>query len=514
MTSMSLHRRYLFGMASGAGSVVIKAATNLLIIPLMIHQLGVDAFGLYVLLIGMMEIALMLDLGVAPALATLLSGEALDHHEQPRPEQQNAAYIQAGHLIFIILAFGFLMAGLLITPAFAGWFHIPAGLSDRVPLLLGIVIVEGAVNIYCSFYRAVLLSHCLHQWTNIGNTGYYLLVNLGSLLLLALGYDLTGIFLLRLFASGLLLGLLARQSFRTESLLGRPGKRFQWRHLRKILALSGHGMLLNLSVIVSHKIDIFVIAWFLPVSAVGVYEIVFRFLGIATQVCVKLCEGSYPVFSHLARTEQREPAGSLFLRMSGFLGFSAGLMLLLVVAFYPELFALFSAGRISIGATWPLVWLVLPVVWSGVLQMPATAYLFTSGHHRYLTVSSVLTALANLVLSVILIHWLGLAGVALGTLIPQVIQHQAGLIRSTCRHLGIGFAKYMSGVYVKNLLPLILAGLWVLLGRFWIVDPADPALPAIVAIAVSAGMLAVVTWLLTGATGHERKLVEKKLAEL
>ena len=72
---MSVRRRTLLGMASGAGSIVIKTGLNLLVIPLMVTRLGMDMFGLYILLVGILEIAVLLDFGVTPALATLLSGK-------------------------------------------------------------------------------------------------------------------------------------------------------------------------------------------------------------------------------------------------------------------------------------------------------------------------------------------------------------------------------------------------------------------------------------------------------
>ena len=74
--------------------------------------------------------------------------------------------------------------GSLLATVFTGIFQIPPALQEMAPSLLGIAVLEGAVTLYACFYRGVLLSHSLHQWTNIGNTLFHIIVGLGTLVLL------------------------------------------------------------------------------------------------------------------------------------------------------------------------------------------------------------------------------------------------------------------------------------------------------------------------------------------
>lgn len=496
---MSLWQRSLNGMISGAGSIVIKTGLNLLVIPVMLMQLGVDAFGLYILLIGILELSTLLDMGMTSALAKLLSED-----DNPR----HTAYLKVGVALFAGIATLFLLGGLLLLPGFNALFHIPEALSGIAGLCLLLILLEGALTLYSSYYRAVLLSHCLHQWTNVGDVLFYFIVNLGALGLLLGGYDLTAVLAVRLLGSLLRLLLLAFQAVKAEPLSLLPEAPFHREVLREVTSLSGHGLLINLSVIISHKIDVFIIALFLPLSAVAVYEVVFRFLGITLQVCVKLSEGVYPLFSRMAAAGQTGEARQLFLRMSSFLNLVAMLMLSLIVAFYAQLFGMFSAGRIPIEQTLPILWVAVPCVWSGVVQMPATAYLFSSGHQKYLTVSSLLAALANLALSLALVQPLGVLGVALGTLIPQLIQHQASLIRSTARWLGISLKDYVLAVHATALRPLVFAcmlavplGLWLSVGWMSLVT---------VALAAATALLGgFILWFRHSATEAERQLLQE-----
>jgi O-antigen/teichoic acid export membrane protein len=269
---------------------------------------------------------------------------------------------------------------------------------------------------------------------------------------------------------------------------------WNWSTVREIVSLSGHAAMINLSIQISHKIDSFVIALFLPLQAVGAYELVFRFMAVTQQVAIKVSEGAIPRFAHSVAQGQRDQARKLFLRISSLSNLLVCLMLLLIGAFYPDLFALLSRGRIPIEATWPVLAVAAPIAWTGGLQMAAGPYLFVSGRERYLTVSSLITAFSNLLLSLLLVKPLGLVGVALGTLIPQLIQHQFSLIRRTCMDLQIGLWEYIRMVHGTVFMALALASMC-LLGVLPWSRVAPLSLPVMLGLSLLASFVATVSWL-------------------
>jgi len=451
-------KRYVWGMLSGAGSVVLKTVLNLAVVPLLIAKLGLDVFSLHILFTSILEIAILLDLGASTALVKLLSGSQTD--------AQKKAYLEVGHVLFGIVSLLFLLAGFGLTPWFSGLFHIDKSLTPLVTWGLPLTIFEAALSIYACYYQAILLSHCEHQWTNIADTLYTFLSSLAAVILLVLGGDLTTIILFRFVSAGLRLGIMLYQAMRMESDIFRfnPAQ-LSPVAFREMAHLCGHALSLNLSIIISHKIDAWLIAFFLPLSAVGIYDIVFRMLGITIQICLKMSVGAFPLFSNMAARQAFSEARALFLKLSSMLYFSASLLVVLILSFYGELFSLFSAGHIPIQKTIPVLWMAVPCVLSGVLQLSAASWLFAWGYQPYLTRSSLITSAANLICSIILVHFLGIAGVALGTLIPQLIQHQAGLIRTTCQKLNISLMEYLKTVHASVLLPLFSAACWIQLWR-------------------------------------------------
>jgi len=443
------------GMASGAGSVVVKTMLNVLLVPILLHTLGIEIYGLYVLLLGLLELALVMDMGFTSAMVKIL-GEFKAAHDT----QHSREVLAIGHTLYVVMSVLVLVVGALFYPWFPVVFHLPQALLTLAQMALVFTVVEGALTLYTCYYRAVVLAHCQHQWANVADTVYVVLANVTGLILLTHGAGFLAFLVVRLAAAVLRFGWVAVVAYRQDSATLFPRAPFRFETFRKVTSLSLHAFVINLSVVISHKIDNFVIAAFMPLSAVGVFEIVFRFLGIALQISSKVCEVSLPMFSRLVAARDTDGARAFFLKMTSIANGCACFLLMSVLFFYHELLSLFSAGKVPLAATIPVLWVAVPSIWSGIMQMPAGYYLFSSGQQRFLSVTSIIAAFSNLALSLILIHPLGMVGVALGTLIPQLIQHQAGLIRKSCQELNIGFWEYLQAAWAKPLLPLLGVALW------------------------------------------------------
>lgn len=459
--SSSTWQKSLWGMLTGGGSVIIKTAINIFLVPLIIANLGLESFSLYVLLISVYELSMLLDLGATSALITRLSA-------QEKQSGVRASVLQAGHIWFLVTSTLLLLTGFLMAQAFPYLFHVKSSMLPVAMASMTWVVLESSVALYSYYYEALLLANLSQQWSNMATTGYHLIANVGSLVAVLLGMGLEMIFIIRLFAAGLKLVFVMYKSRVVEPVVNPLPMRFSsvktlLPELKKLSQLSSHALMINFSIIVSHKIDSFVIATFLPISAVGIYEIVFRFLGITIQICLKVNESLFPLFSSMSSRQNTEGATQLFIRMSSFLFCLAAAIITVITMHYADLFSLFSANKIPIQETLMVLLVAIPTILSGVLQMPANAWLFTSGHQRYLTTTSVLAALANLTLSLILVKPLGIVGVALGTLIPQLLQHQFGLVKTTCNKLNIPVLHYVKQVHVAVLLPVVVCMVWVAL---------------------------------------------------
>ncbi|MBX2860557.1 MAG: oligosaccharide flippase family protein [Vampirovibrio sp.] len=439
---MSLARRFAMGMISGAGSVVVKNLLNIALFPVLIHILGVELFSLYMLVVSIQEISLLLDLGFTNAIVTMLAGA-----EGQQDTNKSREILKMGHLIFICLASLVIVVGLTIAPMFPDIFSIDEDLRDISRLAATFVMIETAITLYATYYQGVLLSHYLNQWTNVGETLYVLFGTGLGVGLLIMGYGLEGVLVARLLGAIARDSVILYQAFKIEPLVFWSNAPIRMERFKEMVRLTIHAMMLNISVIVSHKIDAVVIARFLPLVQVGYYEIVFRFLGRIIELCRRLSEGLFPLFSRLKSTDNSTMARQVFLRVSAFNSMLVSIMLVLFVGFYPPLFAFFTAGEMEIGPTWPVLAAAVPIVWSSVMQIPASFYLYTSGKEKFLSISSLITAVSNVTLSILLVKPMGILGVAFGTMVPQFTQHQGSLIVEACREMKIPIWHYYSKVH-------------------------------------------------------------------
>jgi O-antigen/teichoic acid export membrane protein len=135
-------------------------------------------------------------------------------------------------------------------------------------------------------------------------------------------------------------------------------------------------------------------------------------------------------------------------------------------------------------------------------QWPAVAVLQGMARHRILAASSLVAGVANVLLSVILIQFLGLTGVALGTLIPAATESFGFVLPYTARVTGLRVVDVVKMILLPALLPAVPSALLLYLLRETI------AITSIFHLAlVSAGGLIVyaLTYFLIGAGEWERQ---------
>ena len=75
--------------------------------------------------------------------------------------------------------------------------------------------------------------------------------------------------------------------------------------------------------------------------------------------------------------------------------------------------------------------------------------------HQVLAVSAICSGLANLALSITLLHPLGLTGVALGTLIPTTIECIGFVLPYATRAIGISFGEVRQQILLPTLIPAL-----------------------------------------------------------
>jgi O-antigen/teichoic acid export membrane protein len=133
---------------------------------------------------------------------------------------------------------------------------------------------------------------------------------------------------------------------------------------------------------------------------------------------------------------------------------------------------------------------------------PGLIVLMAAERHRPLAWMAIGSGIANLVLSIILVRRFGLVGVALGTLIPTVVEAAFFFLPYVLRTLDVTLVHLVREVYLR-VAPAALALTAILvLGRV-LVD--SPSIVEILGVVTAGGVVYVSVYVSVGATTAERR---------
>jgi len=74
----------------------------------------------------------------------------------------------------------------------------------------------------------------------------------------------------------------------------------------------------------------------------------------------------------------------------------------------------------------------------------ASTVLYGGGHHKLVAISNLVAAVTNVGLSILLIQWYGLRGMAIATLIPVTVRAATVLIPVACSRVGMSVSRFVA----------------------------------------------------------------------
>jgi len=503
---MNLNRQFLFGAVTGIGGLALKTVLNIAVYPVILSAMGGRQFGLYMLLLGIVELLIALDLGFTSGLTQRLStAYAREDHDETRQ------FLSTGVVLYLIITAVVLLC-LVIVPGMPHFLNIDADLTSLATYCLYVVILEGALTLFQGYFAAVLQANCKYQCVNTSETVYYLISNGGIFLLLYWGMGLKEITVLRLAAAVIKFIMIFVHCVRTQ-----PGclnfGYFNFEKTKDLLQISIHSMIKNVSDIVAGRLDLIIISKFLSLQDVGLFAFTYRFLNLAAEFPVRFSAGVYPLFTRLHVLKEDAKTRLLYIRLSSALYLGINMAVLLLLVFYVDLFKFFAKENIDLAASWPIFLLAIPGVVSASLYLPANHFLFAAGWHRYVSISSVFMAVAKLTASIVLVKLYGLPGVVLSTILVRVTFHQLVIVRKACQEMAIPLLEYIRDVHVKMILPILTIGL-----TLWFTKNSGLFSKSlflnIIFCSSLAFSLGAVVWFLLTASGFEIEYLKRYLAKI
>jgi O-antigen/teichoic acid export membrane protein len=440
--------------------MLVKLTLTLIMTPFYIKFLGNYDYGLWEMVMSVLGYMGMLNLGINPAISRF----AAKHNAETDTESLRRVFSSAFVFLFlvgVIVAFLLSGFGLLFADTMAQEGQQVVVYTLFMLILAGQMLVVFPGHVAESFLEGFQKYHIKNNVTIVnsivGSIVFYVYATPENALLLLAGVSAVGL-TLKYF---IYFAMVARPAF---GALVFHFQDFSLVKLKELLQFSLKSFVQGIATNVENATDTIVIGSFLGPAAVPFYSIPLSLTRYIRALGWTLSHAFMPFFSDLATRDRKQELRQVYLVASKVV---AGLV------------AAMGVGILGIGTPFLALWIgpeytkqsdeiILLLVLFTVLPLLnpfSNRYLTAVNKHGILAKLAPISAAANLVLSIILVQYWGIIGVAVGSLIPTLVLVPV-VLRVSCRELGLPVRQYLS----QSLAPLVfpLAGLGaVLAGIRW-----------------------------------------------
>ena len=441
------------GIRGGYLNLVVTWGVQLLMVPLLLHHLGSETYGLYAARTAVAGYFALLTFGSTLAVPRYVA----DLAARGESEALNAlvsTYLAA----FLLVGVLGMTLGLGVTPLLARWLAVPDALRGLIAPAWRLVLGGWAIGLSAGLFQSLLTGLSEVHLANLANAARAALNLAVAAAVLWSGGSLTD----------LLLGLLAATLVASVALYvlvrrRHPAIRLSLRYarlgtMRATARPTAYYFLMQLAAVVVMGTDNIVIGVFLGVRQVAAYAVAFQLWAVMLAV---LWSGIDVLLPFVARWSARggaddEALRQAFVRSTKYAFAGSVLAAIVLVAWGRWLIARWVGPALAVPA--PLLAVFAFMLLTASPIHTAALVLAGMGRHRAPAIGGAVEAALNLALSLALVRPLGLLGVALGTAASGLLTNAWVAPRAACRELGIGLGGYLRGALAPALPPALLAG--------------------------------------------------------
>jgi O-antigen/teichoic acid export membrane protein len=434
--SSAVGQRISAGTIGGGVLVAVTIVTAIVHYKLVIGLLPRELAGLWLLFWSFGSYLAFFDLGIGPTLSREISFLAGDERRLPLVADLAATCLR----IYLGVA-----ALLLLGAVLAGWMLLPTlnlqSISPGGALIAWVLFAAGAcVNLFGNLYFAVLTGEGLVATERMTRAfGMLLWLTLSSYALMA-GHGLPGLALAWLVNAclGRALAMIVVK-LRVGGLSMLQG---QWRTdvARRLARPSARWAITQLGALLILQTANVLIAWNLGPASIPSYEAASRVVMAVGTIALLSTNASVPFYSRAFAAGDIAALRKLLYRnvQQGLLTMAAAIAVL--GSFAPELFSTWLGHGNFVGYA---VLMVMAVMMTLETHHVAHASLTMASGHIPFVRTAIVAGVLNLVVSLILVRWLGLLGIALGTMLVQMLTNNWYAPHVTLRLLGISARSYL-----------------------------------------------------------------------
>jgi O-antigen/teichoic acid export membrane protein len=439
---------------------LVTIAATYVLTPFIIHTLGPEGYGTWTLITSLTGYISLLALGVPMACVRYLAGHVA---KGDTPEVNKVIGSCAG--LYLMVGAAALVIGGMLAALFKVY-DIPPALHAQSTLAYGLMVVYVSAGFIGLLPEGILFAHLDFVPRNAVRVAGVLLRLSLTVALLKLSASLLVLALVQIACLAFDFGVAWMVIRRRHPAIRISLAYFDRSTVRSIFSFSVYVLLMQAGVRLSFETDALVIGAFLGVGAVSFYVVANSLIVYLMEFVIAIAAVVSPMATRLNAEGKLGELREIFLKWSK-VAFSLSLLAgLFLIVLGPR----FMARWIDSSFEEPAGQVLQILMVSSLLFLPvrgvALPILMGLGKPKAPTIAFLIAGILNVGLSVLLARPLGLAGVALGTAIPNVLFAVVVLIM-VCRELGITLSLYTRYVVPRAVigsLPVLGLLLWFKLG--------------------------------------------------
>jgi O-antigen/teichoic acid export membrane protein len=448
---MSLKIRAIRNVFSNWAGLAVNIAVGFFLSPFILHHLGDEAFGLWVLIFSLTGYYGIFDFGIRSSLVRYVS-----KFQATGDKEELARLVNTS-----LFAYSCLALVLVVTTAVGGLyvdrlFRIPGGFAKEARTLFLMVGYSVALGFPLGISGGILEGlqrFYIINWTNIIATFMRAVL---IILVLRHGFGLLSVALITVLLPLIASAVRAQIAHR---LLAIP---YGWKYVAResFRQVANYGSVTFMIIVafqLRFKTDAVIIGTFISAAAITHFSIGARLVDYAGNVVSSLANIFTPMSSHFHATGDYAQLRKIFVSGNRACALVMFPMVVVLVVMGKSVIEAWVGQRYVSSYTVLLILLIPSALYDS--QSTSTRILFGMSLHKTLAYIVLMEGCANLILSMALVRPLGIVGDALGTAIPMLCTALFFLPRHMCRQLDIPVRTFLIEAYFYPTvlcLPLIL----------------------------------------------------------
>lgn len=439
-------------------------ATGFFLSPFVLHRLGNVAYGVWVLVISVVGYLGLLDLGMQNSIIRFVSlGYAKGDHELASGAASAALWVRLQ-----ISALALLLSAILAA-VFPHVFKVPADLARSAQEAVLLVGMTTAVTMSMGVVGGVISGlnrYDIQNYISFLQTGIRVT---GIVWSLRSGYGIVAIALWELIASLVSRVVQIWIAHRLYPELQFRFKKPQRDMLRKIWSYSSYTFMVTIAVQLVYQSDNVVVGAFVSAAAVAFYSIANSLCRYTTQIINSMSGTFMPAASTFEASGDTESLLALYKQGTRAMMLVSLPILITLIIRGSSFIGLWMGPQYRQSSGMVLIILAFPLIFSFANQT-AAAIAFGIEKHKTMAWWAMGEGVANLALSIILVHFYGIYGVAFGTLVPNLIAQLGFWPQYISKLVGMSVGQVVLSVWM----PVLMASLPFAFVS-WLVDRHLPA---------------------------------------